>query len=385
MTKSRVLNKFASNFTTNNGLSQDRLVRKEVQLGIIREYEPPQDHIGLSLFAPFYDMQSDDALFSYTKGLVAGLAPARAEDAESELAGKDDTMATGRVSIIDWALKDHYDPSDVTRWRQAAYLQQIGALEGLQLLTTSMTEDWQSMIARDTLLRRRKLDNRLEWLIMKAMDLGKISYNDGKVIFDVDYGRPSAQQDFVPPSTGNNYWSSTSSDPIEDILIIQADAKDVYGVDLNRCLISTKVFRNMRRTSKFIDAITSANPLYRVTGWGDQAATDFISQQTGVEFIIYDSVYRTRPIGSLTTTNNKFMRDNIALFFPSDRDLASLDDAIGFGKMLTSPHAEGGFTPGFYEWEKDTTDPWSHDMGTGIKAFPVFPHLDLTYAMKVLA
>jgi hypothetical protein len=60
---------------------QDRLVRKEVALGIIREFEPPQDHIGQRLFAPLQDVQSDDVIFSYTRGLTAGLAPARAEDA----------------------------------------------------------------------------------------------------------------------------------------------------------------------------------------------------------------------------------------------------------------------------------------------------------------
>src|SRR5688572_17546555 len=97
-------------------LSQDRLVRKEVALGVLREYEPPQDHMGLRLIAPFEEVQSDDVIFSYTRGLTAGLAPARAEDAESELAQKDESVGSGRASLIDWALKDHYDPSDVQRY-----------------------------------------------------------------------------------------------------------------------------------------------------------------------------------------------------------------------------------------------------------------------------
>ena len=41
-------------------------------------------------------------------------------------------------------------------------------------------------------------------------------------------------------------------------------------------------------------------------------------------------------------------------------------------------------TPGFYAWEKDYgQDPWGYALGTGIKAFPVFPHMELTYNMKV--
>jgi len=365
-------------------LAQDRLVRKEVALGIIREFEPPQDHIGTRLFAPMKDVQSDDVIFGYTRGMTAGLAPARAEDAEAELAGKDESVGTGRASLIDWAIKDHFDPSDISRWREALLL---GAgMTSLPLIIRSATEEMQDKFAQATARRRRQLDNRIEWLILKAMDLGVITYNDGKILFTCDFGRPGAQQDFVPPSAGNNYWSSTSADPIEDLLITQADAKDVYGINLNRAVMSTKVFRTLRKVSKFIDALTGSNPLYKVTGWGDQAAADFISNQTNMEFILYDSVYRTRALGSNSTVNTKFMRDNVVLLLPSTQDVAAVDDTIGFGATLTSPHPEGDWTSGFYEWEKDTgPDPWGHDFGNGIKAFPVLPHLDLTYVMKVLA
>lgn len=366
-------------------LSQDRLVRKEVALGVIREFEPPQDHVGLRLFAPFMDVQSDDVIFSYTRGLTAGLAPARAEDAESELAGKDESIGSGRASLIDWAIKDHYDISDVTRYRESMILGGLAGAENLSLVTRSITEDFQNKLARDAARRRRQLDNRLEWLIMSAMDTGVITYNDGKILFTCDYGRPDAQQDFVPPSTGNHKWDTTTANPIEDILTIQYDAKDTYGVDLTRMVMSKKVFRNLRKVQSFVDALTGSNPLYKVTGWGDQAAADFIANQTNTEIILYDSVYRTRALGSNTTVNTRFMRDDVVLFLPSDNDVQSLDDAVGFGKTLTSPHVEGGWSSGFYEWEKNTgPDPWGQDFGTGIKAFPVLPHLDLTYVMQAL-
>jgi hypothetical protein len=103
-------------------LGQDRLVRKETSLGIIREIPPPTNHIGDSI-APWLPVETDDVIFDYLTVQTEGLAPARAEDAESELAQKDDTIAgQGRASVIDWALKDHYDASDVNRARS---LQQI--------------------------------------------------------------------------------------------------------------------------------------------------------------------------------------------------------------------------------------------------------------------
>ena len=66
--------------------SLDRLIRKEVALGTIRDIQPPQNHVGLAMIAPFLDVATDDVIFDYIRGGVQeGLAPARAEDAEAEL------------------------------------------------------------------------------------------------------------------------------------------------------------------------------------------------------------------------------------------------------------------------------------------------------------
>src|SRR6478735_6233152 len=102
---------------------QDRLIRKETALQTIRALEPPQGHIGLSI-APFRSVASDDVIFDYAKPTVTGLAPARSEDAESELAQKDTIFGgTGRAAILDWAQKDHYSASDVSRYREQALLE----------------------------------------------------------------------------------------------------------------------------------------------------------------------------------------------------------------------------------------------------------------------
>jgi hypothetical protein len=363
-------------------LPLDRLVRKEVALGIIREFEPPQDHIGTRLFAPYESVASDDVIFSYTRGLTDGLAPARAEDAESELAGKDDSVGAGQASIIDWALKHHYDASDVTRYREGLALGGIAGATNFPLTINNMTEEYAGKLARDDRSRRRQLDNRVEWLIMQAMDTGKIAYNDGRIQFSVDFKRPAAQQDITPAS---GKWDVIAvADPINDLLTIKQQALDTYGVDLNRVIMSKKVFRTFRKLDKFVDALTGANPAYRVIGWGDQAAADFIQSQVEMEFILYDSVYRTKPMGSNVVTNTRFTREDSVILVPSAADIDALDDMIGFGKTLTSPHPEGNWQSGFYEWEQETKDPWGVDRGAGIKAFPVFPHLDKTWVLDVL-
>lgn len=372
----------------------DRLVRKEVALGVIREILPPTNHIGLQTLAPWLDVESDDVIFDYAKDLnVDGLAPARAEDAESELARKDQAFAgIGRAAVIDWAIKDHYVASDVSRYREALLIaDQVRDTLSVPLTINSMVEGFQGRVARDAASRRRKLDNRIEWMIMTSLETSGITYNDGKIKFTVSYGRPSGQTNQAPPG---GLWSLTTSDPIRDILAMQETMFNTYGVHMKRAITSRRVLNSVLNSDRFAarSGLTGAtggvpvDPRYLIDGWGPSAAQAVIERATNVTFIEYDAVYRTRSLGSTTVTNNRFLSDNKIFFLPDEADLQEIagDSEIGFGRTLTSPHPEGNWQPGFYEWERETVDPWGRDVGTGVKAFPVFPHLDLTYSMTVL-
>jgi Phage major capsid protein E len=378
---------------------QDRLIRKETALGTIREIEPPQQHIGTRTLAPFLEVASDDVIFDYAPGLTDGLAPARAEDAESELAQKDLLYGgVGRASVIDWSLKDHYTASDVSRYREALMVQARLGLNSVDLPLTvgSQLEDFRAKVARDDALRRRKLDNRIEWLITQALELNQIVYNDGKIKFTVAFDRPAGQTNAAP---ANGLWSLSTSDPIRDLLAVQDTMYNLYGVRLNRGIASRRVLNSLLNSDKFTArsglALASGgtggspasgriDPYYLIDGWGPSAAQSLIERATNISFIEYDAVYRTRPIGGTTITNNRFLSDNKVFLLPDPADLDDLDDAIGFGRTLTSPHPEGNWSPGFYEWESETRDPWGQDRGAGIKAFPVFPQMQMSYTMTVL-
>ena len=376
-------------------IQQDRILRKEVALGTVREIPPPQNHIGLGLF-PFLEVESDDVIFSYVMADTDGLAPARAEDSESELAQKDSTVGTGRASIIDWAIKDHYDPSDISRYREFQQLAELAAGGGSFPLSFvgRMIDGFDTKLARDSASRRRKLDNRAEWLLMTALETGAIAYNDGKIKFSVPYGRPAAQQNAAPASAAN--WSAANAatmDPIRDIMAMQETMYNTYSVNITRAITSRRVIRSFWNSDKFKARMnySGADPLYLPSGMNGgpvdvDEALRVVERATGVNFTVYDAVYRTRALGSTTLVNNRFTNDDKIIFLPSDADVAEISDTeLGFGRMLTSPHPEGNWTPGFYEWEKDTgPDPWGRDFGTGIKMFPVFPHLELSYVMDVL-
>lgn len=400
--------------------SIDRLVRKEVALGAIRDVEPPQDHVGLREIAPFLEVATDDVIFEYIKGgLQEGLAPARAEDAEAELAQKDQFLAgEGRASVIDWSLKDKYSASDVTRYREDLLI--LERLQGTATDNTNLNlnfvgrtvDDFNRRIAREDLLRRRKLDNRMEWLIMQAIETGGISYNDGKIKFTVNYGRPSDQQNQAP---AGGLWGQSASDPIGDILAVQQLMYDRYGVRPGTAYISTRIANSIWKSARFLAAVglpvvggtpsTTLDPNYLgLAGYSPRGAMAIVEAQTGINFRIYDSIYRTRAIGSNTYTNNKFLSDNKVFFLPTNVDADPNNVArsggyasaaangtglfdeteIGFAKMLTAPHPEGNWQAGYYEWEDEQRDPWVHVRGSGIKAFPVFPYMEYTYSMTVL-
>jgi hypothetical protein len=359
---------------------------------------PPEDHIGLTI-APFLGVETDDVIFDYIKGgLQEGLAPARAEDAEAELAQKDEgAYVQGRASLIDWSLKDKYTASDVTRFRDNLLLAaQLGGINGLSIaqgFVGNTVADFQARVARHDALRRRKLDNRIEWLIMTALETGVISYNDGKIKFNVNFGRPAGQQNMAPAS-GNN-WDLTTSDPIGDLLAVNQTMWDTYKITLNRGLISRRILHSFWKSSRFIAAfapVVGGTPVsspidlnYVAQGYGPQAALNIVEQSTGISFTVYDSVYRTRPMGSSTFQNNRFVSDNKVILLPDEAALAQIDDtAIGFAKTLTAPHPEGNWQSGYYEWEDETRDPWMHVKGSGIKAFPVFPFLQYSAVLQVL-
>lgn len=384
-------------------IGQDRLVRKEVMLGFIGEIEPPQDHMGLSI-APFMDVATDDVIFGYLKGLTSGLAPARAEDAESELAQKDDLVyGEGRASVIDWALKDHYTASDVNRYREMRTVAE--AMQGgeLPLFAASALSDWATKFSRDAARRKKMLDNRIELMIMTSLSDAILAYNDGKIKFSVDWGRPAAQQaanaanDLAPYVVDGVYdMSGVTHNPIGFIDALNDRNFDQYGFRFKRCMVSQKILNAMVNSEKFSQraglgfAVNAAGTgvapdlNYLVDGWGRDAAVRIVEQATGVTFIVADSVYRTRPIGSSTISNTRFFPQNRMVFLPDDADLADVDNTdIGFAKTLTAPHPESNWQPGFYEWEKSDRDPWGTDAGTGVKAFPVFPFMEYTYAVNV--
>lgn len=370
-------------------LKQNEILNKEVSIGAIREL-PVDESLLYPQLCPLHEVGSDDVFFEYAVPEVYGQAPARAEDAEAVVVRRDDTAGYGRASIVDWALKDSYSASDVTRYRE--YLQivdQMGGDAGSLPLFAQNLNELPQKVARDTRRRRRALDNRIEQLFIQGLEFGIVSYDDGDVIFNVDYQRPTAQSTSGTPSGTD--WDDVAggADPIRDAIDIKKYMWDTYGTSIGTMIMSETTVWNMTRATKFAQmAITpgdtvagdNIDPYYAMRGYGLEAVKAKFQAATGISIVTYDAGRRTRAWGSSTLGFTRNMTEGKVICLPTQGDLAELNDTeFGFAATLTSPHPEGGFTPGFYSWQEEEVDPWRLTIGTGIKAFPVMPHLEYTY------
>lgn len=361
-------------------MPERRLIQKDVMLGVLRELEPPQEHIG-ERFLPMQDVASDEVIWDAVKGLTSGLAPARAMDAESEIAVRDEVIGTGKASIIDWSVKDRWNASDVARYREVT---EFAGADALPRSIQSITADWQAKMARATLKRRRQLDNRLEWMRWRAIQ-DNLAYNDGKVVFSTTYGIPADQKAVVPTVTWDN---AATSDPIGNLIAWRELVRNRTGVELKEAVVSRKVLFAAMLNTKFAQLFSGQNPFYALNNdFGIEASTQKLSQATDLNFTVYDASYRTRAFGSTAITNTRFTDERDVYLFPSGQEITNYsgsNNGLGLGNVLSSPHPEGNWSSGFYEWEQERRDPWGLDQGSGIKAFPVLWAPEVLFSARVL-
>ena len=162
----------------------------------------------------------------------------------------------------------------------------------LPLLVQGQLQDWNSQVARDRALRRRKLDNRREWLIMNGLSDDQIVYNDGKIKFTVPYTRPVTQQagnagfDLPAADIVDGTWNLTDTtfDPIRFFTELSEWFFETYGVRLGSAIGSRHIFNRFWVSEKFSQraglgaayaADGTAGPpdlLYATTGWSPGAA-----------------------------------------------------------------------------------------------------------------
>lgn len=160
---------------------------------------------------------------------------------------------------------------------------------------------------------------RREEMRMMALTSGAISITANGQNYEYDYGMPSEHQ--IDVDTG---WSDTvNADPIEDMRKAMDLVEDNTGVRPTRGILSRKTWGYLRNNQKIIKSIFVLSN-GQVTSLSDARLTQYLSDELGLELIIYSKRY-IDDMGVATP----FVPDDTVALFP--------DGALGNTWFGTTP------------------------------------------------
>lgn len=143
----------------------------------------------------------------------------------------------------------------------------------------------------------------LERMRMSALTTGVVSLSSNGQTYSIDYGVPSEHKKTVTTD-----WSDASADIIGDVQAI-VDSMREEGVIITRAVCNSKVAKYFRTNTAIKNAVyVFANGTVTV---GQARAIDYIRQETGVQFLVYDNVY-VKEDGSAS----KYIPDETVVFMP---------------------------------------------------------------------
>ena len=151
---------------------------------------------------------------------------------------------------------------------------------------------------------------------MEALTTGTITLADNGQSYEYDYQLEDAQK--VDASAS---WSSADSDIIGDIVKVVEDAK-ARGVNITRAVCNSSVAKLFRTNTAIKNAVyVFANGTVPVT---TARAIDYIYNETGVRFYVYDNVYVNESKQSVK-------------YIPNDTVVFMADGDLGYTNMGTTP------------------------------------------------
>lgn len=285
----------------------------------------------------------------------AKLAGFVAINAESPLADKAG-MERGFSELADIRIKERFDEDELMALREPGQADVV--LEGLAETRRAVAER-----SLATALQRMtaRVNGRVEWMRWQALSTGSISYDDGKVIFSVDFGIPGTH---VITLTGTDRWDDLDdSDPLSDITdwveLIRADTgrapdRMYVGSNIAKYLVNNEKIRALLAGTSGITSLLSLNTVLNLIG-----------QLVGLRIERYDTTYQD---GSGTDT--RFLDADTVVLMPNPRQ----SDGEVLGDMASGPAKANNWETGLYAWVKEEEDPWATFIGAGIHAFPRLYH-----------
>jgi len=156
----------------------------------------------------------------------------------------------------------------------------------------------------------------LERMRMEALTTGTITLADNAQSFNYDYLLENYQK-----KTSSKNWADASADIIGDVVAIVEEMK-AKGVDITRAVCNSSVAKQFRTNTAIKNAVyVFAGGTVSVT---TARAIDYIYNETGVRFYVYDNVYVNASEQSI-----KYVPDSTVVFMP--------DGDLGYTNMGTTP------------------------------------------------
>jgi hypothetical protein len=143
----------------------------------------------------------------------------------------------------------------------------------------------------------------LERMRMEALTNGTITLASNGQAYSYDYGFEADQK-----VTAETSWSNPDSDILGDIVKIVEDMK-AKGITITRAICNSSVAKNFRTNTAIKNAVyVFANGTVNVT---TARALDYIYNETGVSFYVYDNVYVNEDGDAV-----RYVADDTVVFLP---------------------------------------------------------------------
>lgn len=147
---------------------------------------------------------------------------------------------------------------------------------------------------------------RREQMRMMALTTGAIAISANGQAYNYDYGIPSGHKSEVTTS-----WSTTTSDPVEDLRTAMDKIEDDTGVRPTRGICTRKTWGYLRKNENIIKSVFVLSN-GQVSAMSDARLSQYLMDELGLELIIYGKRYKN---DSGTTT--QFVPDDTVVLFPA--------------------------------------------------------------------
>lgn len=147
---------------------------------------------------------------------------------------------------------------------------------------------------------------RREEMRMMALTTGAIAITANGQAYNYDYGMPADHKSEVTTS-----WSTTTSDPIEDMRTAMDKIEDDTGIRPTRGVCTRKTWGYLRKNEKILKSIFVLSN-GQVSALSDARLSQYLMDELGLELIVYGKRYKND-----AGTATQFVPDDTVVLFPA--------------------------------------------------------------------